>query len=197
MENLKKIVGEDVFKQHIEPKLEAEKKYFFGEGEFIPKGRFDEVNSQVKEYKGQLTERDKQLSTLQEKAKGNEELTKQIEELRTNNQKAIEEYETKLKAQEYDFAYKNVLSSTGARDPKVLDALIDKEKVVYKDGKFVGLNEQIEALKKTHDYVFEQVHQPAPGRIGSHIGGNQPTSNQTAPAPASEQRPWNRHKRFL
>ena len=34
---------------------------FFGEGDFIPKGRFDEVNNQVKDYKTQVTDRDKQL----------------------------------------------------------------------------------------------------------------------------------------
>ena len=63
---LKQLVGEDVYKQHIEPKLGAEKKYFFGEGEFIPKGRFDEVNNQVKDLKTQITERDKQLRGSQE-----------------------------------------------------------------------------------------------------------------------------------
>ena len=48
---------------------------FFGEGEFIPKSRFDEVNNQVKDHKNQIAERDKQLEELKKFAKGNEELT--------------------------------------------------------------------------------------------------------------------------
>lgn len=196
MEDFKKLVGEDIFKTHIEPKLGTDKKYFFGEGDFIPKGRFDEVNNQIKDYKAQLTDRDNQLKTLSEKAKGNEELTKQIEELRTNNQKQVEEYQSKLQAQEYDFAYKSVLNSVGAKDMKVLDALIDKEKVIYKNGQFSGLNEQIEGLRKTHDYVFNQVQNPNPIKIGSPIGGTPPAPNNPVPTDPAQTRPWNRHKRY-
>lgn len=197
MENFKKLIGEDVFKTHIEPKLGADKKYFFGEGDFIPKGRFDEINEQLKGYKTQIEDRDKQLQSLSEKAKGNEELTKQIEELRTNNQKQVEEFQKKLQAQEYDFSYKSVLNSVGAKDIKILDALIDKEKVVYKDGQFSGLNEQIEALRKTHDYVFNQAPNPTPPRIGSPIGGTPPTPGSPNPIDQTQQRSWNKHKRYI
>ena len=72
MEKLKKLLGEDLYKQ-VQEKLGTEKKYFFDEGEFIPKGRFDEVNNQNKELKTSLSDRDNQLKDLGEKAKGNEE----------------------------------------------------------------------------------------------------------------------------
>ena len=91
---------------------------------------------------------------MQEKAKGNDDLTKQIEALQAANQTAAQEYESKLSKQAFDFSYKSNLEKANARDLKLLDALIDKEKVVFKDGNFTGLNEQIEALRKTHDYVF-------------------------------------------
>lgn len=194
MENLKQLLGETFFKEHVEPKLDPEKKYFFGEGDFIPKGRFDEVNNQVRELKSQVSERDEQLKDLGTKAKGNEELEKQIQELQTANQTKVEEYETKLKQQEYDFAYKTALGGAGAKDEKVLDALIDREKIVFKDGGFSGLNEQIENLKKTHDYVFNQATEPKPAKLGVPIDkGQQESQNQTDP---TNQKPWNRHKRF-
>ncbi len=196
MEKLKKLVGDDVFKQHIEPKLGTEKKYFFGEGEFIPKGRFDEVNTQVGDYKTQLADRDKQLKDLSDKAKGNEELTKQIEGLRTENQKKVDEYEAKLSKQAYDFAYNTELNSVGAKDAKVLDALIDKEKIVFKDGKFTGLAEQVETLKKSHDYVFNPTSNPAPLRIGNPILGNPQPQNNLGQGDVAQARPWNKHKRF-
>lgn len=196
MENLKKIVGEEVFKTHIEPKLTADKKYFFGEGEFIPSGRFNEVNNQVKDYKAQIAERDKQIEELKKSASGNEELTKKLNELTEANKKQKDEYEAKLQKQEFDFAYNTALSGAGAKDPKVLDALIDKSKLIFKDGAFSGLNEQVEALKKTHDWVFAAPGNPTPNRIGTQIIGGNPGSSNQQNVPQGNQKPWNRTNRF-
>ena len=96
MENLKKLVGEEVFNTYIAPKLAQDKKYFFGEGEFIPKGRFDEINNQAKDYKSQIAERDKQIEDLRKSVSGNEELAKRLNELTEANKKQKEEYEKQL-----------------------------------------------------------------------------------------------------
>lgn len=199
---LKQLVGEDVYKQHIEPKLGAEKKYFFGEGEFIPKGRFDEVNNQVKDLKTQITERDKQLEDLKKAAANNDELKKKIDELTDLNKKTREEYEKKIAEKEYEYEFEKSLSAAKPKDVKILKALIDQSKVTYKDGKFYGLSEQIEALKKSHDYVFEAEQppkpafptssglQPAGGKVVPSAAGNQAQQQQTI------QRPWNRRSPF-
>lgn len=199
---LKQLVGEDVYKQHIEPKLGAEKKYFFGEGEFIPKGRFDEVNNQVKDLKTQIAERDKQLEDLKKAAANNDELKKKIDELTDLNKKTREEYEKKIAEKEYEYEFEKSLSAAKPKDVKILKALIDQSKVTYKDGKFYGLSEQIEALKKSHDYVFEAEQspkpalptssglQPAGGKVVPSAAGNQAQQQQTI------QRPWNRRSPF-
>lgn len=193
MENLKKLVGEEVFNAHIQPKLEKDKKYFFAEGEFIPKGRFDEVNNQVKDYKTQVADRDKQLEDLKKNVKGNEELTKQLEALQATNKTQKDEYEAKLQKQEYDFAYHNELSKFKAKDIDILKAKIDNSKVIYKDGKFAGLNEQIDALKKSHPYIFEDDKPTVPPRAGVGIvtnnGFGQPQPGQ---AQVTATKPWNR-----
>lgn len=192
-DKLKELLGEEVFNTHIAPKLGTEKKYFFGEGEFIPKSRFDEINNQVKDLKEQIASRDKQLEELQKNVKGNEDLVKQIEELRNLNKQQSEEYETKLAKQEYDFAYQTVLGKAGARDSKILDALIDKEKITYKDGNFFGLNEQIEALKKSHDYVFETI-EPKPNKAGTPMGIRTKVPQAQIQDTQTQVKPWNRHK---
>lgn len=198
MENLKKLVGEEVFKTHIEPKLTADKKYFFGEGEFIPSGRFNEVINQVKDYKAQIAERDKQIEELKKSASGNEELTKKLNELTEANKKQKDEYEAKLQKQEFDFAYNTVLGSTGAKDLKVLDALIDKQKIVFKDGKFAGLQEQIDALKKTHDWAFNAPGTPTPNQIGVQIiPGSNTSLTQKTNVSANNLKPWNRTNRII
>lgn len=195
MDNLKKLVGEDVFKTHIEPKLGTDKKYFFGEGEFIPKGRFDEINNQSKDYKTQLAERDKQLEELKKSSSGNEELTKKLNELTELNKKQKDEYEGKLAQQEYNFEFNKVISGANAKDPKVLEALIDKTKVVYKDGKLTGLQEQIGEKRKSHEWVFNT--NPTPGNIGNpmHKGGQSNSSNNQTTNPQTGQKSWNKVNR--
>lgn len=198
MENLKKLVGEEVFNTYIAPKLAKDKKYFFGEGEFIPKGRFDEINNQAKDYKSQIAEREKQIEDLRKSVSGNEELTKRLNELTEANKKQREEYEKQLQQKEFDYAYKLALEKAGAKDPKVLDALIDKTKLVYKDGNLSGLQEQVEALKKSHDWVFN-IQNPA--NLTPNRAGFPPNPNpQLSPAPGAGQelqnrKPWNRLRR--
>ena len=46
---------------HIAPKLTKNKKYFSLKGNSSPKGRFDEINNQLKDYKSQIAEREKQI----------------------------------------------------------------------------------------------------------------------------------------
>jgi hypothetical protein len=196
LENLKKLVGEEVFNTYIAPKLAQGKKYFFGEGEFIPKGRFDEINNQAKDYKSQIEARDKQIEELKKSVSGNEELTKRLNELTEANKRQKEEYEKQLAQKEFDYAYNLALSKAGAKDQKVLDALIDKTKLVFKDGNLSGLNEQLEALKKTHDWVFETPANPTPNRAGFPPNPNP----QLSPAPGAGQelqnrKPWNRLRR--
>lgn len=198
MENLKKLVGEEVFNTHIAPKLTQEKNYFFGEGEFIPKGRFDEINNQAKDYKSQITERDKQIEDLRKSVSGNEELTKRLNELTEANKKQKEEYEKQLAQKEFDYAYNLALSKAGAKDQKVLDALIDKTKLVFKDGDLSGLNEQLEALKKTHDWVFEAPGASTPNRAGLQPGSHATDkSKQNVQIPQTNLKPWNRLRRQI
>jgi len=154
MEKLIELVGKDVFEQHIKPKLKEGANYFFGEGEFIPKSRFDEVNNQLKDHKNQIAERDKQLAELKKTATGNEELTAKIKELEEANQKVREEHAKQLLERERDYAIETALMKSGAKNTKAVRAILDATKIEYKDGKLNGLDDQIETLKKSDAYLF-------------------------------------------
>lgn len=160
-------LGEDVVKQIDEKAKDF--KIDVAEEKLIPKSKFDEVNNEKNEYKKQLGERDSQLATLQEKAKGNEELTKQIESLKTQNTKQAEEFQSKMAEREREFLLNEELSKAKTKNTKAVKALLDNEKIVLKDGKFEGLNEQIEALKKSDSYLFELG--PEKDGIGKTPGG--------------------------
>lgn len=170
MKKLKELLGEDLYNQ-VEAKLGTEKKYFFGEGDFVPKSRLDEVLKQVNDLKAVIAERDNQLSELSKKAKGHDELTKQIEELKAANKKATEEYEAKLLAREREYALENYLNSVGSRNNKALSALLDHEKIQYVDGKFIGLEEQIKSIKESDPYLFKSEVPTAPTAVGSYVRG--------------------------
>lgn len=154
LENLKKLIGEDIFNQYIAPKIEG-KDYFFAEGkDFIPKSRFDEVNETNKELKNQIASRDSQLVELQKSAKGNEDLTKQIAELQSANAKAKEEYDAKILQLQKNYTLESILAKSGARNQNALKGMLDLTKCTFKDGVYSGLDEQIAQIKKDNDWLF-------------------------------------------
>lgn len=137
---------------------------------FIPKTRFDEVNETKKELEQQIKERDKQLKELGEKVKGNEELEKQIKELQDSNQKAKDEYETKIKNITLDNAIKLALKENKAKYEDLLISKFDREKLTIKDdGTVEGLDEQIKSLKEGYKDLFEQ---PLSGHTPNNTGDN-------------------------
>lgn len=157
MPKLNEIIGEDAFKALPE---DTRKKYkdtdFVNSTDYVPKERFTQVNDEKNEYKKQVGERDKQLLGLQDKAKDNENLTKEIENLKTANSTTAADYEKKLQQIKFDTAIDNALKDSNAKDPKIIKALLDTDKLKVSDGQVIGLKEQMEVLQKDKDYLFEK-----------------------------------------
>ena len=153
LEKLKEVLGEELWKQ-VAPKLEG-KEYFFAEGkDYIPISKFNEVNEAKKEAEAQLKERDNQLVQLQKAVKGNEELTKQINDLQEANTKAQQDYETRVLEIQKSYELEKILSSSGARNTSALKGMLDLGKCTFKEGKYSGLEEQIAQIKKDNDWLF-------------------------------------------
>lgn len=122
----------------------------------IPKATFDAERQKVSDYQAQIAERDKQLETLKSGAKDNDALSAQIKELQKANETAAKEYAAKLAATERDYALKDALKNTyRARDVLSVMPHLKQDTIVYKDGVFTGLKEQIEALSKDKAFLFE------------------------------------------
>jgi len=168
MDGLKDLLGEELSKQ-VESKL-GDKKIIINDGTYIPKAKFDEKLSEVKDLQEQIKTRDKQISELGEKSKGNEEMAKTIADLKEANKKATTEYEDKLKQQ----AFNHILDSeiTKNKDEKVsvkaFKAMLDLDKIKVDGDKLIGLDDQISALKKSDTYLFQPT---TPGASGGQ-GGN-------------------------
>ncbi len=147
-----------------------------GFGKMIPKSRLDEKIAEVNDYKQQLADRDTQLTELQSKAQGNEELQAQIQALQQQNEQAKTEYQQQLQQKEFDFALTEALRDAKAKNPKAVKALLDTSTVKFVDGKLIGLDEQLTALKKSDDYLFTS--DKLKGSIPAQ-GGTPPTETLT------------------
>lgn len=125
---------------------------------FIPKSRFDEVNTQLKAQKDLVAERDKQIEAL-EGASGNaEKYKKDLEDLKAQIAKEKEEAERKAKEAEIEAEYKTRFSGL-AGENKWRDELTEKavyaafkEALADENNKGKGDKEIFEALTKDKNY---------------------------------------------
>jgi hypothetical protein len=148
---------------------------------FVPIERFNEVNEAKKQAEESLKERDKQLKGLAEKAKGNEELTKQIADLQESNKKTAEDYEAKIKQMQFDHALDTALKAANAKNAKAVRALLKLDAVKLDGETFTGLKEQLDELKKSDAYLFDTaVKGKDPNKTGtSEPGGKNPWKKET------------------
>lgn len=158
--DLKELLGEELYKQVME-KAGDKKIGIVSDGSWIPKEKFNELNENTKELKKQLKDRDAQLAELGEKAKGHEELTAKINELTEANKKTEADYQKKLDQQAFDFALKSALTNAKAKNPKAVEALLNKESIKLDGDKLLGLEDQLKALQKSDAYLFETEQRPS------------------------------------
>ena len=176
MEELKKLLGEELYKQVMEAL--GDKELIVNDGNYIPKSRFDEVNNDRNSLKEQIKERDKQLEDLKKQAKDSEELQNQIKDLQTQNDETQKQYEQRIKEQKFDHALEQALMKEQAKNVRAAKALLDKEKISLDDnGNVIGLDEQLKAVKESDPYLF-----------GPTLKGSEPNKNQEPPPEPDN--PW-------
>ncbi|WP_315076207.1 phage scaffolding protein [uncultured Clostridium sp.] len=178
MAHIKDIIGEEAFNALSEDKRkELGKKDFedIGSGNFIPKIRFDQVNEQAKEYKKQSEQKDTQLSKLKEEYKDVDGLKEKVEKLELDNKTQKETYDKQLSDINFSNALEKGLGAFNVKDKKLIMALIDKDKLKVDGDSVIGLKEQIEPLKTSHDYLFAK---EIPGTGSFSTGGDTGSGGQ-------------------
>ena len=156
---------------------------------FIPKARFDEVNNAKKQAEKDLSDRDKQLETLKNSTGDIETLKQTIETLQNENKAATDKYNAELAEIKLAGAVDTALLGADALNVKAVKALLDMSKIKMDGDVLLGINEQIESLKKAEDskMLFKAVEvgkQKGPNFAGVKPGeGN--TGNGESNAPKS------------
>ena len=85
-------------------------------------------------------------------------------------------YNESLVAFQRDTALNNLLTGSKVKNAKAVLALLDQDKIVYKDGELSGVKEQIESLKKSDAYLFD---------LGTKQGNYNPAGGNTVTEYAS------------
>ena len=159
-------------------------------GEYVSKGKFTALETNVTELKDSIKKRDEELTALKTSAGDNEGLTNKIEEMQTSHTKRTEELENSLLATQKTGAIALAIEQAKPKDAnasRAILALIDQKAVTVKvtdDGEsIIGLNDQLDKIKEDSSYFFGEVSDPKGGG-----GNNNPAGDDDDdPAEADEE----------
>ena len=128
--------------------------------------RVSTAEQQATQYQEQLEKNQNELNDFKANAKGNEDLTKQLEDL----QSRFDEIKTSSEQQIADLKKSSVidlaLTQAGAKNIKAAKALLDSESLELTDEGLKGLDDQLAALKESDGYLFGQSEQVPPNPDG-------------------------------
>lgn len=115
------------------------------------------------DLEGELISVKETLATANETIKGFKAKDLDVEEAR----KAAEDWEKKFRDSEKaraedakNNALMEALRQTNTRDADLLKACLDMDKLIYDEGKFIGLDDQIAAIRENKSYLFEDPTKP-------------------------------------
>lgn len=124
---------------------------------YIPKARFDEVNTAKKKAEEDLQERDKQLEELKKSAGDSAVLQEQITKLQGENKAAADKYAADVNELRLNTAIKLALSGE-VHDPDIVAGLLNKTKIELDDSGAIkgGLDDQIKSLRESKAFLFAE-----------------------------------------
>ncbi len=125
-------------------------------GEWVPKKDLEHAQGQISTLTGQLGDANKKLEGYDPNWKSKAE----------EDRKALEK-------QQFDFSLERALAASKPRNAKALLNFLDRDKLKLVDGEIIGLDKQLEALKKGDDTAFLFEAEPARRTGMSHQYGGE------------------------
>ena len=138
--------------------------------------RYNKLQEQKKQLEEASKTYQKQLEELTKNNADVEALNKLVEQLQLSNKELETNHKQEMDRLQFNFALDGALTNAKSKNNKALKALLDMDSIKYQEGKFEGLQEQIEALQKDASYLFDLDTTPQnTGGLGNFGRGNSPT----------------------
>lgn len=128
--------------------------------------RVSTAEQQATRYQEQLEKNQNELNDFKANAKGNEDLTKQLEDLQSRFDEIKTSSEQQIADLKKSSAIDLALTQAGAKNIKAAKALLDSESLELTDEGLKGLDDQLAALKESDGYLFGQSEQVPPNPDG-------------------------------
>ena len=136
---------------------------------YVLKEEYDVLKGEIKVHQDKATELSNTVKTLQKDVDASEALKLKLEDLQNNLTAKDKEIE-KVK---FDYKLEAKMKEVGAKNVKAIKALIDMEQVkLGEDGNLEGFDAQIETLKESDAYLFEDMSKGSLGSTGNHKRNN-------------------------
>lgn len=123
--------------------------------DWVPKSTFNETNEKLKLAEKQSRDSASQLEELKNRAGLADEYKTKIDELTASQAKEREDYEKNILDLKHGYAIDNALTASKAKNIKALKGMLDMSKVTFDGDTIKGLDEQIEAIRKSDAYLFD------------------------------------------
>ena len=159
------------------------------------KGDLENTKNELEKAKSDLSKKIAEFDDLKEQTKDYEDMASKIKQLDLDNAQLIAdkkqlEMERDAKVAEIlkTHAIENSVRDAKAKNTKAVMALLDVEKITYKDGQLSGISEQLETLKSGEDtsFLFGEITKPPAGTQVNNppagVTSNPPTSKTLAEA---------------
>lgn len=122
----------------------------------VPYSRFKDINDSKNDKDTIIKDLNKQLEKLGKTNLTQEQFDIEKNKIMADAQIKITESETKYNDLRKSTYVKEALTTAKAKHEDLLSSKIDMSKIVEKDGKFEGIDDQIKTLKESYSDLFEQ-----------------------------------------
>ena len=132
-------------------------------------GDVDSIKQENESLKTQMSERDKDIKSLSKQVKDNEDLSGQLKTWQDKYKDDTDNLNAQLSETKLNGALDNALNSANVRNTKAVRGLLNMDTIKLNDkGELEGVNDQLDSLKKTDSYLFDegnkQGYKPAGGQ---------------------------------
>lgn len=175
-EDLKKLLGDGATDETIDAIMKLH-----GTGVEEIKTKLTNAETERDQFKAQAETANQQIESFKGMKKP-EEVEAAVTEWKTKYEQAQEEAKNQLAQVKFDHALESALTGAKAKNVKAVQALLSKDNLkLTDDGKILGLDDQLKAIKEQNDYLFES-DKPAPRIVAG--GNNQPIQTDAMVAAA-------------